>query len=475
MGADINSTEQAPAAPPKKKQRSIWATIGSTAGLKVLVMGVGGVLGMINTKLIISHFGEDVYAQYGLLASLPSLLPFASLGMAAVVLNAVSEADDPRTDEKMARTLTTALRYLVVSALVIIAVGLVPTLLGAWPMLVGEGLLPGGGMTTFLCLVVFAVFLPLTIFPRMVIALGHPQSQVLSQMVVAPFMLLAIGSLAWLNAPAGNAIAVLTYFANSLAAVICAVIGWRALGPNFRKIFADVPRTKAVPSAPIMGLAWPQLAQMLALPIAMQTDRLLISHLAEKNDLAQYNMGSQFFQMVVQTITAAGVALWPMYAKARAEGRVMTPWKPVAVFSAAGLIGALCVSGVMPYLSNWLSDGRIHLSWWLIGGFCFYVLTQAMNYPLGMYMTDEAGLKFQVLPIVLMVPVNLAISWYLTLKLGAAGPIIGSSISVLVFQVATNAWYINRDINQRRNRVIPRRALTEGEGFVESELLEGKE
>ncbi|GAA1389875.1 lipopolysaccharide biosynthesis protein [Luteococcus peritonei] len=467
-----------------KKQRSIWVTIGSTAGLKVIVMGIGGVLGMINTKLILAHFGKPAYAQYGLLASLPSLLPFASLGMAAVVINAVSQAEDPREDREMARTLTTALRYLVVSAGVIILVGLLPTLLGAWPAILGKGLLPGGGVTTFWCLVIFAVTLPMTIFPRMVIALGRPQAQVLSGLVVAPFMLASIVLLAWTGWPAGNAIAVLTYVANALAAAICLLLAWRSLGPNFRRMVRDVPRTRAVPNADIMGLAWPQLAQMMALPIAMQTDRLLLSHLADDDALAQYNMSSQFFQMLVQTITAAGVALWPMYAKARAEGRVVTPWRTTWIFSGIGLASGLALAGVIPWISHWLSDGKIVLSWWLIGGFAFFVVTQAANYPLGMYMTDEKGLKFQVLPIVIMVPVNLAISFWLTTRIGAGGPIIGSSIAVVLCQVLPNLFYVRRDIAERRALAqAPGRGADEkgdgpfdqqpGEEIAEQELLEG--
>lgn len=444
---------------------NIWVTIGSTAGLKVLVMFVSGVLGMVNTKLIIGHFGKAVYAQYGLLASLPSLLPFASLGMAAVVINAVAEAKDPRTDTEMSRTLTTALRYLVVSAAVIILVGLVPTVLGAWPAMLGKGLLPGGGMATFWCLFVFAVTLPLTIFPRMIIALGRPQAQVLSQVTVAPFMLVSICFLVFTGLPAGNAIAILTYVANALASATCAVLAWRSLGPNFRRMVRDIPRRKAVPNAPIMGLAWPQLAQMMALPIAMQTDRLLLSHLADDGALAQYNMSSQFFQMIIQTITASGVALWPMYAKARSEGRIMTPWKATWVFTGVGLASGGALAAVIQFVSHWLSSGTIHLDWWLIGAFWLYVISQAVNYPLGMYMTDEKGLKFQVLPIVLMVPINLALSWYLTTQIGAGGPILGSAVSVFLCQVVPNIVYIHRDIERRKNDhvdqgpVVPRRAL----------------
>lgn len=440
-------------------------------------MGIGGVLGMVNTKLIIGHFGKPVYAQYGLLASLPALLPFASLGMAAVVINAVSEADDPRTDREMSRTLTTALRYLVVSGLVIVLVGLVPTLLGVWPKLLGKGLLPGGGLATFWCLVVFAATLPLTIFPRMVIALDRPQAQVLSGIVVAPLMLVSIGVLVLTGWPAGNALAVLTYLANAAAAFCCMLLAWRLLGPNFRRLVRDVPRIHAVPNAPIMGLAWPQLAQMMALPLAMQTDRLLLSHLTNDDALAQYNMGSQFFQMIVQTITASGVALWPMYARARRENRIMAPWKPTVVFTGIGLAAGLALAGVIPFIAAWLSTGDpIRLSWWLIGGFVFYVVTQATNYPLGMYMTDERGLKFQVLPIIIMVPVNLAISWYLTLRIGAGGPIIGSAISVVLCQILPNIGYIARDIAERR-RLAATGARPDdeepglAEAIVEDELL----
>lgn len=484
MSSSTSASREAGASAPDAarpgRRNNIWVTIGSTAGLKVIVMFVGGVLGMVNTKMILGHFGKGVYAQYGLLASLPSLLPFASLGMAAVVINAVSEAKDPQHDAEMARTLTTALRYLVVSALVIIAVGLVPTLLGAWPSLLGKGLLPGGGMATFWCLFVFAVTLPLTIFPRMVIALGRPQAQVLSQVVVAPLMLASIGFLVVTRLPAGNAIAILTYVANASAAFICMLLAWRQLGPNFHRMVRDVPRRKAVPNADIMGLAWPQLAQMMALPIAMQTDRLLLSHLTSDDALAQYNMSSQFFQMIVQTINASGVALWPMYARARAERRIQSPWKPTWVFTGIGLAAGLALAAVIPFVSSWLSDGQIHLSWWLIGGFVFYVVAQAANYPLGMYMTDEKGLKFQVLPIVIMVPINLAISWYLTLRIGAGGPILGSAISVVLCQVLPNIWYIQRDMAERRAELgKPRHALPEpafdelpGEEIAEQEFLE---
>src|SRR5437899_177174 len=119
-------------------------------------MVVSGALGIVTSKLILSHFGTAAYAQYGLLTSFPGLLPFADLGIAAVVINRVAESKDVRTDEVVRNTLTTAFRILLVSGSLIGLTGVVISLLGLWPALLGSGLLPGvGSVTALVCLLVF--------------------------------------------------------------------------------------------------------------------------------------------------------------------------------------------------------------------------------------------------------------------------------------------------------------------------------
>lgn len=41
------------------QRRKAWASVGSTAAAKIVVMAVAGVFGLVNTRLIISHFGAD--------------------------------------------------------------------------------------------------------------------------------------------------------------------------------------------------------------------------------------------------------------------------------------------------------------------------------------------------------------------------------------------------------------------------------
>lgn len=440
---------------PAGSLRGMWSVIGSVAAAKILVMGVSGVLGILTSRLIIAEFGTDAYAQYGLLATIPTLLPFADLGIAAVVINAVAESKDPSRDDAVRRTVVTAFRILLVSSSVLVAVGAVITLAGWWPALLGDGLMPGSEFVPFLCLALFGLVLPLTVGQRILVGLGRTTTQVASQAVVAPFMFVSIGACALLALPVGAGLATLSYIGNALVSVICLVVVARALHPQLRAVVRLIPHPRRYRGVRAVHLAWPMLVQMIALPLAMQTDRLLLSHLADPDDLAQYNLASQLFGLVLQTIAAAGVALWPFFASARSADRVESPWRPTLAFLGMGTLLGLLLAVLSPWLAGFVSAGQITLDFWLLTGFVVFVALQAVKYPLGMYMTDHRGLRFQVLPILVMVPMNLALSWWLALTIGAGGPIIGSAVAVLLCQVVPNVLYVRADLARRRQQAPP--------------------
>lgn len=439
----------APGRPGGTSRRSMIRLVGGPGVLKVFVMGISGIFGLFTSRLIIEHFGTDAYAQYGLLASFPTLLPFADLGIAAVVINAVAAADDPRSDRPTRNAITTAFRILVVAGVVLISIALLITLLGLWPTLLGEGLTAGGPLAAFACLAIFGVVLPLTVGQRVLVGLHRTGSQVAAQSVVAPFMFATVGLVVLLSLPLGDFLATLTYLGSALVSVICLVIAARAISPQITRAIKDIPKLRAVPNVAVLGLAWPNLVQMIALPIAMQTDRLLLSHVGSPGDLAQYNLASQLYGMVLQAIAAAGLALWPIYARARARGSIESPVKPMLVFTLAGLSIALVLALLSGWIADFISDGAIRLDFWLVAGFVVFVTLQATKYPLGMYMTDKKGLTFQVPPILVMVPLSLGLSWWLIGVVGAGGPIIGSAIAVLVCQVVPNFLYVRRDLKRR--------------------------
>ncbi|VEG29643.1 MATE family efflux transporter [Actinomyces howellii] len=427
-----------------------WASVRRAAVAKVVVMVVSGAFGLVNTRLIIGHFGADAYAQYGLLATFPTLMPFTDMGIGAVILNAVAASRDLPHDAVVRRTLTTALRVLLVSALLIATAGIVLGLLGLWPTLLGARLMEGGGRTATVCLVIYAAALPLSVGQRVVVGMGRSATQVLSQGIVSPALscLLVITIVARLDA--GNAVSVLSYLANTLVSIICLVVAWRATRPLLRDAVRDVPRLRAVRGVRIVDTAVPQLVQSLAIPIAFQTDRLLLSHLGRSEALAQYNLAAQLFNLLTQTVVVTGVAMWPHFARARADGRVESPFRPALLFGAGGLAMGLVLAALTPWAARLLSDGAVTIPLALIVASVLNVGVEAFKQPLGMYMTDPRGLRFQMLPVLVLVPVNLALSWVLIEYLGAAGPILGSVLSVAVCQILPYSWWVARDVRRRR-------------------------
>lgn len=438
------------------ERRSLLATVGSTAVIKAFVMGISGLLGIVTSQLIISRFGTDAYAQYGLLATIPNLLPFADLGVAAVVINAVAGSPSPKSDEYVRRALLTALRILVVSGFVFVAVSVALYVLGWWHVILGNGLIPGSGdLTACICLALFGLALPVSIGQRVLVGMERTHSQVLSQIVVAPVILSAVLIAVAINAPAGSYLAIISYLANALNSLICLILAARLISPQLGVAFRAIPRLRQFPGVKVSHLAWPVLLQMIALPLAMQTDRILLSHLTTGDELAQYNIASQLYGIIIQTIAAAGIAFWPIYAKARSAARLESPLHPTLWFTAGGLLLASILALISPLLVEFISDGKVRLDNWLIWGFVVFVGLQAAKYPVGMYMTDHIGLRFQTLPIFVLLPLNLVLSWWLIGVLGAAGPILGSAVSVALCQVIPNIWYVRRDLARRREAAIP--------------------
>lgn len=430
--------------------------VGTSAGAKLLVMGVSGVVSIVSVRLVLDHFGVAAYAQYGLLVSLGALLPFADLGMAASVINTVASSPEPATDERVRRTLLSALRVITCSVVVILALALLVTALQLWPVLLGDGLLPGSGpLAALACVSVFALTLPLAVGQRVLTGLGRNHVQILLQGIASPFFALCVVLLVVSGARAGGLLAVFSYAGGAVVAGIGTVVAVRLLPGLAGGVLRDLPRLRSAPGAPVLDVAWPVLVQMMALPVAMQTDRLLLSHLAPAEALAQYSFGWALFGIVLQTISAAGIALWPVFARARSEQQVRSPLPMAAAFCGAGLLAAAALALVLPWVAPLISGGAIVLDAWLVWGLVALVAVQAAKYPLGMYMTDAAGLRFQVPPILAMVPINLALSWWWVGELGAAGPILGSAVSVLLCQVLPSAWYVRWDLTRRRAALSP--------------------
>lgn len=433
----------APAAEPVHARRSVWLEAARSGGMRMLVLPVSALLGIVVTRLILENYGTAAFAQYGLLVAIAALLPFADLGISASVLNAVGGSDAPATDDRVRRVLVSAARVTLGGAVVVASIAVGITLLGLWPELLGPGLMDGAGpLAAMASLLLIAAAMPAGLGQRILIGLRRNHVVILVMGLQTPLVLVVLLLLVWGDVPAGPALAPIAYAAMFLLAVVCTVLAARRVRPLVGRALADVPKVRSVRGAPIFDTAWPMLVQMIALPIAMQTDRIVLSHRTSEEVLVEYNLAAQMFTPIWGVVSAAGITLWPVFARARARGRSDSPFAMSGVFAAAAGLMALAVAVASPFLADLASGGRIELPLLLVAAFTALMVLQGLKYPLGMFLTDAAGLRFQALMIVLMVPVNVGISWVLATPFGAAGPVIGSVVGVALFQVLANALYV---------------------------------
>lgn len=432
---------------------NIWHVVSRSAAVQIIVSGLSGLLGIFTSRLIISHYGVAAYGQYGLLTSLPTLMPFADLGIAVVIVNSIAGSSDPQSDPVVRRTITSAFRVLLISALTIVTMSLVIQWAGWWPLILGAGLLPGGDMVAMACLMIFGLGLPLGIGARILVGLGRNPLQAAVQGLNAPIIFFCVLGLTASSAPGGNLVATASFLASAACSALGLVIASRLIHPQIGEALKDVVRLRAVPNVKVLDTAWPMVVQMISLPIAMQTGRLLLSHMGTSADLAQYNLASQLFGIALQSIATAGVAFWPYFAKARSERTTKSPMRPTAIFAVGGLVIGLAVCAILPFIVQLVAQGQIELSWTLVLAFLVFTVVQAAKYPAGMYMTDARGLRFQIIPILLMIPLNLTLIWWFIPIVGAAGPVVATSISVVVCQVLPNLWWVRRDLRRRADDV----------------------
>lgn len=421
----------------------LWWDAGKSAGTRLIVLVTSAILGIIITRMIILNYGDAAYAQYGLIVAMGTLLPFADLGIAAAVMNSVGGSERPGTDDAVRRTLLSALRVSCVSGAVVVLLSVVITSLGWWVPILGSALIPGQGVwAAAISLMLIGVAIPFGVGQRVLSALGKNHVAVGLLGLQSPLVLGILAVVVATGLQVGGLLPIIPYFVTLLIVIIATVIALAWLRPAFPHALRQLVEVRRHRGAPVMNQALPLMVQMIALPVAMQTDRIVLSHVSTVADLSEYNLASQIFGPVLSLIGAAGFTLWPVFAKARSRNEHQSPYPVALGFGLLAALICLALALLSPFLADIASDGQVELSTTILVSFGLLMTLQGLKYPLGIYLTDTRGLWFQAYMVIAMVPVNLALSILLAERVGAAGPVIGSVVGVALFQVVANALYI---------------------------------
>jgi hypothetical protein len=331
--------------------------------------------------------------------------------------------------------LLSASRILLTSSAVTTAAVIGIGLSVGWPSLLGAGLSgQNGNLIATICLVLFASSVPFGLGASILVGLQKNQLTMVLMGLQAPLLLALVLITAKFHPGIGSLVLLCPFAAKFFVDLANLIVAIRILGgriAGFRSFFFHLK----VKGSRVMDSGLPMMINMIAVPIGINSDRLILSHVAGAEDLADYTLAAQVFLAILSLAHAAGMTLWPLFARARATGDVVNAIRISVLMGAGALLCCLLVASLNSWIFGILSAGRILVSTGLIFAFSAFVILYSVHVPLGMYLTDPQGLRFQAYCVVPMICFNLPLSIWLAHAWGAAGPIASSAVAVGLFQV----------------------------------------
>jgi O-antigen/teichoic acid export membrane protein len=388
---------------------------------------------LLAARLVVGAIDAEGYAAYMLVAGLAALLPFTDLGLGAAVMDAFSRrgaagATDPR------EVLLTTWRTLLLVGLGVALLGAVLGYLGIWTVILG---LPPSQTTNraiSVCVFLFGLGLPVSVGSRILTGLQLNHWAVGFQSLSAALMVVLVALISVFS-PRIELFVLAPYISVVVANGLALLAGARRGGVRLAPIVARVFHRDNVGGAKVRHVAGPMFVISIVLPLAYQSDRIILSHLSGPTEVAEYSIVYQVFSPMMGVLGSAGVALWPVFAKDRTGAGGIRRANVLAseiAFVLTGFLMGMAIILASPYVARFVADEAITVSFGLSLAFAVLLCIQAASYPLAMVLTAPRELSIQAYLHVIMLAINLPASIFLTRSLGAIGPVIGSIAAICV-------------------------------------------
>jgi O-antigen/teichoic acid export membrane protein len=406
------------------------------------------------SRLIIQHFGISTFDSFALIVALIAVLPLSNLGVGAAITSAYA-GEGPHAEHSRRVTLTAA-RVLTVSTIGTLVGSALLTVGETWPTLLGAA--SGPNVLTGVAVAVYSLsFLP-GLGQSMLLGINRNHVTVLIQTFFAPLMLVITAVLV-LTDVNGDYVVLIPAAAMVVINLVTAWVAARETKVGWSQVIRAVPFRRRHPGASIRALSGPLLIINLALPIALQSDRIVLSHVSSQQAVANYSVAILIFAPVAALIAASAQPLWPIYATARSAGQTGPKLgKVLFLFCGAAILVCALLVLVADPVGQLVGGGHIDLGWLLPISSGLAVVVQAAAYPLAMHLMDPAGVKFVSICTVLALPLNLALSVVLAQHIGAPGPLLATFAVTLLVQTIPALIYSRRRRLAGRHRYDPKRA-----------------
>jgi O-antigen/teichoic acid export membrane protein len=426
----------------RERRSIVLGTILRIAGTPLIA-----VVGLLNTAIIVHETGDAVFGLVSLITNLSLLLPFADLGIGAVITTACSKSRDLTGDRVATETIRRGLRTLCLVALGLSVIAVTLAAMDLWGWLLGSS--SGGpdriAVTLAVCLIAFGI--PAGIGIRILIGLDLNHVAVLMTMSNAVFTVAITLALRAIGVPP------IWYAVSAAGGVligncIATAVALRLSGLK-RISLLDTSRTRTHERL-LAGSGWIFIAS-IGLPLGLQTHRLILSHTATTGELSRYALMAQVYAIAWMVFSTAGTALWPVFVKRREDYRATTRlWlQSTLLFGAVAGVAAVVMTFVGPWATSVLSSGQLTATYGLSFAFGLLLVVQCLHLPAGVMLTTPTEMRWQAFCIAAMGIVSVVLGIWLSRQWGGIGVVAATVAAVVLAQLIPDALWITRLLRQR--------------------------
>jgi O-antigen/teichoic acid export membrane protein len=420
------------------------------AALTTMAAGAAKAIGLltslVSVPLTYRYLGAERYGIWMVLISIIAAMSFADLGIGNGLMNVVSEAYG-KDDRRLAREhVTSALVLMLCIAAFLTVVGAFgyPFLPWLRVLNVKSQAVAAEGAKAFLVLYAsFVINIPLGVITR---AQAGLQKGYASQIVSACGSILSLGgmllvillhaSLAWL------------VFASVFAGILATLFNGWILFREHPWLLPSRHAYRGSSANKILKLGLMFFVLQCAYTLAFTSDNIVIAQILGATAVAVYAVPQKLFSFVSMAVSLAINPLWPAYGEAIARGDVA--WVRRVFFGSLWLTLAVTVPVCTllalagPWILRVAVGKSLHAPMSLLVVLALWGVVSTVSTAFSMLLNGAGVLKVQTMIAVVASLSNLALSIYLTRRVGVMGVCLGSIITQLLITFPTYSVLIPR-------------------------------
>lgn len=413
------------------KMPSFMASVIRAGGARSVALASSLIFTALASKIIFQVYGSATFGIVTFIASLQYLIPFADLGLGAVIMNSVAiarrDGDISRAHPMIFRSLKAQLTFAF-----LIAVAILAAALQLGPELdFAAGKIPTSALLAAALIIILNI--PMSFGNRVLIGLDSTHTSIYILALAPPLVLSVVALFSAMRVDA-----IYLYSVWPLAALISSVavtvIAMKRIQLRTGQLARGILRTQMKNrSEPIWGTAISMFFISISSPLTHNSHRLILGITAVPHGLATYALGAQIFSPLLSLITSSATPLWTQFAAAKGSRRGF-----LVATGLFGLIGVLA-SGLLfiatPMYAWFVSGDAYFVPWQVTAAFAAFLIANSLALPSMMRLNSGRDIKFQALVTSIACLVGLPFAFWAAATWGTQGPIVASAITMTAIQL----------------------------------------